>query len=135
MKKPSVVCLMGPTASGKSKLALKISLSTALPIVNVDSVQIYKGLSIGSAQPSTEDLKLAPHSLYAYVDKGKKCTAAQYISDVKELLRSKSQQKNWIFCGGSGFYLQALEKGMVPAPEISSDVIQPIDQLVEDQDW
>lgn len=134
MSSKKAILIVGPTASGKSQLALKISLNQPMPIVNVDSVQIYKGLKIGSAQPSNEDLKLAPHHLYAYVDKGKKYTAAEYLQDVRELLKHNNAD-HWIFCGGSGFYLQALEKGMYQAAPPSAEVKKQIEDLVEQKGW
>lgn len=111
MKKAALI--VGPTASGKSRLALECAVAAGLPIVNVDSIQMCKGLKIGAALPSSQDFKLADHHLYSYIEKGQQLTAAIYVGAVQALLQKQNFQK-LLFCGGSGFYLQALEKGMYP---------------------
>ena len=111
------IFVVGPTATGKSQLALEVAVARGLAIVNADSLQIYKGLRIGSALPSRDDMKLAPHHLYAYVDKGEKWTAAHYVRDVAALLGEQKFHRAVLFCGGSGFYIQALEKGMYEVAE------------------
>lgn len=97
---------------------------------------MYKGLKIGSALPAPQDLKLAPHFLYAFVEKGQQLTAAGYVEAVKKLLETKDfQEQNLLFCGGSGFYLQALEKGMYPVAKADKDLNQEIDDRIEREGW
>ncbi len=134
MKK--AVLVIGPTASGKSRLALELAVAGGGPIINVDSIQMYKGLKIGSALPPAQDLKLTPHFLYAFVEKGQQLTAAGYVEAVEKLLETKDfQSKNLLFCGGSGFYLQALEKGMYPVAKADKDLNQEIDTRIEHEGW
>lgn len=135
MNQKTVVFILGPTATGKSKLALRSALAAQIPIVNGDSVQVYKGLKIGSALPSREDMKLAPHHLYAYVDKGKTATAANYVDDVGDLLKEHKNQKQWILCGGSGFYVQALEKGMFPVSAADEETKEQVQKLIDERGW
>lgn len=133
MKK--IVLVLGPTASGKSSLALQIAQETLSPIVNADSIQIYKGLEIGSSAPSIQDRALVPHFLYGFVDKGTTFTAAHYLRAVRELFESEPQQQQWILCGGSGFYLQAILKGMVPISEASPEIKSTVEKFISEQGW
>ena len=135
MSLDKAVFILGPTASGKSNLALEVAVAQKLSIVNMDSLQIYKGLKIGSALPSREDMKLADHHLYAYVDKGEKWTAAQYVLDVKNLLKKEKSLHTPLFCGGSGFYIQALEKGMYEMPAMTDSIRHEVKTLIEDKGW
>lgn len=135
MSSKKVVFILGPTATGKSKLALRSSLVDQIPIVNGDSIQIYRGLKIGSAVPSREDLKLTPHHLYSYVDKGKVYTAAHYVADVDALLKQQKNQSRFILCGGSGFYIQALEKGMFPVNSAPPEIKKEANEMVLEKGW
>lgn len=132
MKKAALI--VGPTASGKSRLALECAVAAGLPIVNVDSIQMCKGLKIGAALPSSQDFKLADHHLYSYIEKGQQLTAAIYVGAVQALLQKQNFQK-LLFCGGSGFYLQALEKGMYPVSKATGLLNQQIDQRIADEGW
>ena len=134
MKKAALI--VGPTASGKSRLALECAVATQLPILNVDSIQMCKGLKIGAALPSSQDFKLADHFLYSFVEKGQQITAAIYVTAVQSLLQKKEfQQRSLLFCGGSGFYLQALEKGMYPVSKATAQITQQIDQRIAEEGW
>jgi tRNA dimethylallyltransferase len=128
------VLIVGPTASGKSRLALECAVATQIPILNVDSIQMCKGLKIGAALPSSQDFKLADHFLYSFVEKGQQITAAIYVNAVQSLLQKNDFQR-LLFCGGSGFYLQALEKGMYPVSKATAQITQQIDQRVVDEGW
>ncbi len=108
------VCfLLGPTGTGKSHLADLIAQSKYVPILNSDSLQVYKYLDIGTAKPSRENLQRHQYYLYGYIDIGEECTAGQYRKSAIECLShiEKASQMALIV-GGSGFYIQALEKGM-----------------------
>ncbi len=134
MKK--AVLVLGPTASGKSRLALELAIARQLPIINVDSIQMYKGLKIGSALPSSQDMKLAAHSLYAFVEKGEQITAADYVGAVKKLVQGRDfLHRDLIFCGGSGFYIQALVKGMFPVAKVNDEQNQRIEKRIADEGW
>ena len=104
--------MVGPTASGKSAWALQQAQKYNGVIVNCDSVQFYEGLKIGSAAPSDEDLKKVPHYLYSYVKAPEEMTAGNFIRDFYKLLDDKKIRGPIFVVGGTGFYIQALEKGM-----------------------
>jgi tRNA dimethylallyltransferase len=109
-----VTFVMGPTASGKSDFALTLAAERQGVIINCDSVQGYAHLQIGAAKPSPADLEKVPHYLYGHVQPPREYTAGKYCRDffvqVKEL---EIQGVEEIFVvGGTGFYFQAIEKGM-----------------------
>jgi tRNA dimethylallyltransferase len=134
-KAKRVVFILGPTATGKSKLALRSSLVDQIPIINGDSIQVFKGLKIGSATPGREDLKITPHYLYSHVEKGRSYTAANLVADVDTLLKQHKNEARWILCGGSGFYIQALEKGMFPVTAASPEVKSEAQAIIEEKGW
>ena len=127
-----VFFVMGPTASGKSAFALEAaanSLQEGVPaaIVNCDSIQIYQGLEIGSAQPTAHEKAKVPHYLYSYVAKGARRTTGDYVKDFYLLMKDLEKKFFEVYVvGGSGFYFQAIEKGMYNTgpsnPEIRAQV-------------
>ncbi len=118
--KPKFIFIVGPTATGKSSLAMQIAQKTQARIVNCDSVQVYRHLQIGSNQPTTEEKAKVPHDLYQYVSPPDETTAGHYQKDFFKLIESNPENQNWIVVGGTGFYFQALEKGqfeIAPIPQ------------------
>jgi tRNA dimethylallyltransferase len=108
-----VVFVVGPTASGKSDLALKLARDNQGAIINCDSVQLYKSLDIGSAKPSAADFASVPHYLFDVVNQGEEATAGRYQRDFFETMKRIENQYRYAFVvGGTGFYFQAIEKGM-----------------------
>jgi tRNA dimethylallyltransferase len=112
--------IMGPTASGKSALALEWAQKLDGYIVNADSMQVYRNFPILSAQPSTADLQQAPHHLYSIRDVTGPCSAAEWVRLVKDIIDTQSGVP--IIVGGTGFYLQALIHGLSPIPDIPKDI-------------
>ncbi len=110
------VFLVGPTACGKSALALELAEKFGGVILNADSVQVYRELLIGAASPSPEDLQRVPHVLFQTVSAPDRITAGDYSRlALKELEKLAKQNVPVVFItGGTGFYLMALEKGMLP---------------------
>lgn len=117
-----VIFVVGPTASGKSHLALQLAKKFKGSIVNIDSVQFYDGLIVGSAAPTEDEKKQAPHYLFSYVKAPEEMTAGQYIRDFYELIESGKVNSPIFVVGGTGFYIQALEKGMYDLPEVSEEI-------------
>lgn len=117
-----VVFVVGPTASGKSGWALQQAAKYGGSIINSDSVQFYKGLQVGSAAPSLSELKIAPHYLYSYVSAPHEMTAGQYIRDFYQLLDESKIKGPLFIVGGTGFYIQALEKGMYDVEPIGAEI-------------
>ncbi len=122
---PSIY-IVGPTGAGKSDLALTLAQKHHGVIINFDSVQFYKGLQIGSAAPTETEKKTVPHYLYSYVPAPKEMTAGEFLRDLKELLPEIKNNQPLFFVGGTGFYQQALEKGMYDVPEIALEIKQTI---------
>lgn len=127
--------IVGPTGTGKSLLALELALKLNTSIINADSVQVYKDLVIGAAQPSKADFKIVPHHLYGYLPAGTALTAAAYCKDVDVLIKGKLKGQPLLFCGGSGFYIQALEKGMFEVPTLSEEQKRNVEQKLEEWGW
>ena len=124
-----VVFVVGPTASGKSALALDWAEKFGGVILNADSVQIYQDLLIGSAAPSPEEKKRVPHFLFQEVAPPMRVTAGDFSRMAKaqlEVLAAGAKVPVVFVVGGTGFYLMALEKGMLPIdkadPQIQSKI-------------
>lgn len=133
-RRPRFLYILGPTATGKSDFAHSLARELNIPIINCDSVQVYKYLDIGTAKPSQEDRKQVPHYLYDYVEPPQTLTAADYIKDVAELFK-KNNFPRALFVGGSGFYVQALEKGLYPNAKASPVMKQEIEAWIKDEGY
>ncbi len=122
------IFVVGTTASGKSEWALDVAEEAKGCIFNCDSIQMYQQLEIGSAQPTEQDKARVPHHLFAYVPPPEEITAGKYRRDHMDLLEKTKQ--NVFVVGGTGFYFQALEKGMYSAPAASAEVQQQIEETL-----
>ncbi len=121
--KPPVALIAGPTASGKSALALRLAERTGGAIVNADSAQIYRDLPILAAAPSTEDRAGADHLLYGIRDGLDPCSAADWSALAKaEIARLHEDQRLPILVGGTGLYLRTLLDGIAPVPSIDPEI-------------
>lgn len=108
-----VIFIVGSTASGKSQLAFAWAQRLGGAIINCDSIQAYQGLDIGSAKPSKQERAQIPHFLFDHIPIGQISTAGQYQREFHLLLKSLEKQFPVVFVvGGTGFYFQAIEKGM-----------------------
>src|SRR6185503_3798252 len=102
-----IYAISGPTASGKTVLAVKLALEIGGEIVNFDSVQIYKGIEIATAKPTEEEKLGVPHHLIDYVDPNINYTAADWARDAAEKIREiETRGKAVVLVGGTGFYLR-----------------------------
>jgi tRNA dimethylallyltransferase len=113
------ILIAGPTASGKSALALRLAEETGGMIINTDSMQVYDVLNLLTARPGPDDLKLAPHYLYGHVLPSVAYSTGRWFTDVEEVLdRAELSEKPVIFVGGTGLYFRALLGGLSVMPEI-----------------
>ena len=129
-KKPLVIFVVGPTATGKSDFAVEAAESIGGEIINTDSIQVYESVEIGTAKPPKEFFARVPHHLYSYVKEGETSTAGEYRRHALEIVGASPEQ-TFFATGGSGFYVQAFEKGMYPVPEIPAIIRTKIDQDAE----
>jgi tRNA dimethylallyltransferase len=116
---PTAILIAGPTASGKSALALRLAKARNGVVINADSMQVYANLSLLTARPSSEDLEQAPHALYGFVAATDAYSVGRWLVDVAQAIdqaRARSQMP--IIVGGTGLYFLALLDGLSPVPEI-----------------
>ncbi len=114
-----LIVIFGPTASGKSKKAIDIALNHKSSIINLDSMQVYKDLSILTDRPTKADLSTCDHRLYGYLNGDESSTAASWLNDaVNEIKKCFSSKKLPILVGGTGMYLNALKFGLADIPDI-----------------
>ena len=119
---PALV-IAGPTASGKSGLALRLAAHLDGVVINADSMQVYAGLPILTAQPSPADQALAPHRLYGVLAPSEVCSAARGRDlAAAEMEAAWEQGKLPIIVGGTGLYIRSLMQGLSPIPEIPDEV-------------
>ena len=128
MQDNQVFVIFGPTASGKSDLAKKISTKLDSPIINFDSLQVYQQLRILSSRPSSQDEKLIDHRLYGIIDGKENCTVAKWLKLAKiEVETCWKEKRIPILVGGTGLYLKGLMQGISHIPDISDSTIKNTD--------
>jgi tRNA dimethylallyltransferase len=121
--RPPVALIAGPTASGKSSLALALAERTGGVIINADSAQLYRDLTVLSAAPSDEELSRVEHRLYGVLDGAEPCSAADWGAMARrEIEEVHAHDKVAILVGGTGLYLNTLINGIAPIPEIDAGV-------------
>lgn len=117
------VLIAGPTASGKSALALALAEATGGVVINTDSMQVYRDLRIITARPSPEEEARVPHRLYGYCDAAVNCSAGTWVADAAAVLaEARTAGRLPIFIGGTGLYFKALTRGLSAVPPIPSEV-------------
>jgi tRNA dimethylallyltransferase len=123
--KPKILVICGPTASGKSELALKLARMLDGEIVNADSLQVYRGMDIGTAKPTPEQRAEIPHNLIDVADPDQPFSAADFADAAGEAIRDISARgKRTIVVGGTGLYIRSLLKGLVDSPGDSTGDIR-----------
>jgi tRNA dimethylallyltransferase len=116
--RPEAILIAGPTASGKSALALEMALRTGGVIVNADSMQVYRGLRLLTARPGEAEMQQAEHRLYGHVAPDAPWSVASWLDAARaEFSKLRSQGRTAIFTGGTGLYFKALEDGISAIPE------------------
>ena len=129
-----LILLAGPTASGKSKLALKLAKRIKGAIINADSMQVYKEISVLTSRPSKKDIKQIKHHLYGFISVKKHFSAGQWLKLVKKKIKQIYLKKKIpIIVGGSGLYFNTITKGISAIPPIKkkdrNDTIKIYKQL------
>lgn len=136
MKKPTVICLMGPTASGKTGLACELVQALPLEIVSVDSAMIYRDMNIGTAKPDAETLARAPHRLIDIRDPLEPYSAADFCHDVhREIKEIIANGNRPLLVGGTMLYYRALQQGLSALPAADAEVRNAISQEADALGW
>ncbi|WP_336963362.1 tRNA (adenosine(37)-N6)-dimethylallyltransferase MiaA [Sphingobium aquiterrae] len=121
--RPPVALIAGPTASGKSALALAVAEATGGTVINADASQVYADLPILSAAPTPEEMARAPHRLFGHIDGSLACSAARWAADARaEIADAHAQGRLPILAGGTGLYIRTLLDGIAPVPEIDPEI-------------
>ncbi len=127
------LALIGPTASGKSDLAIRLALEHNAYILSLDSLALYKEIDIASAKPSKEELALVEHHGIDLITPDQEFSVGTYTDIYKSLKKScEEQEKNLIIVGGSSFYLRTLLQGLSPIPDFSEETKQTVQELLQD---
>tara|TARA_B100001063_G_scaffold217104_1_gene219300 strand:+ start:2368 stop:3285 length:918 start_codon:yes stop_codon:yes gene_type:complete len=135
-KSPTIICLIGPTAIGKTDLALKIASMFPIDIINVDSAQIYRGMDIGTAKPSKEILNKHPHFLIDVCNPEDTYSVGDFLFDASHQIK-KSLNKNRIplLVGGTMLYFHALINGIADLPKSDKKIRTDIEKEAEEIGW
>ena len=124
--------IAGPTASGKSALALELAQKTGGVVINTDSMQVYRDLRIITARPTPEEEARAPHRLYGHVDASVNFSAGAWVADAgKVLAEARAEKRLPIFIGGSGLYFKALTRGLSAVPPIPPETREAVRARLE----
>jgi len=123
MRRPGTILIAGPTASGKSALALAVAERHGGVIVNADSMQVYRDLRIITARPGVADEARVPHRLYGHVDAAENYSVGRWCQDARAVLEeAKSAGRVPILVGGTGLYFKALTQGLSVVPPTPPDI-------------
>jgi tRNA dimethylallyltransferase len=133
---PPAILLMGPTASGKTALALEIALHLPLEIVSVDSAQVYRGMDLGTAKPSLAERAAVPHHLIDVIDPDRSYSAAQFRADATRLMREiVGRGRVPLLAGGTMLYFKALREGLSELPQADAAVRAAIEAEAREKGW
>ncbi|MET4800210.1 tRNA (adenosine(37)-N6)-dimethylallyltransferase MiaA [Bradyrhizobium sp. LB11.1] len=126
------VLIAGPTASGKSALALELALSAGGIVINADSMQVYRDLRIITARPTQDEETRVPHRLYGHVDAAVNFSAGAWVTDAAKVLEeAKAEGRLPIFIGGTGLYFKALTAGLSVVPPIPAEIRENVRARLE----
>ncbi|WP_150125371.1 tRNA (adenosine(37)-N6)-dimethylallyltransferase MiaA [Sphingomonas sp. LM7] len=127
---PKVALIAGPTASGKSALALALAEKHRGTVINADSMQVYADLRILTARPTVDEESRVPHRLFGHIDGADSYSAARWAAEARAAITEAQQDSRLpILVGGTGLYLRTLLEGIAPVPEIDPDIRQQVRAL------
>ncbi len=133
---PPLICVMGPTASGKTELAIGLVESLPMEIISVDSVMIYRDMNIGSAKPDAETLARAPHRLIDILDPAEAYSAARFRDDaLAEMADISRHGRIPLLVGGTMLYFRALLGGLSPLPSADATVRARLEREAAERGW
>jgi tRNA dimethylallyltransferase len=133
---PPAIFLMGPTASGKTALAVELRKRFPVDLISVDSALVYRGMNIGTAKPDAETLQIAPHALIDIREPEDAYSAADFRADaLAEMSRITGQGRVPLLVGGTMLYFRALTRGLATLPSANAEVRQVIEEQALDDGW
>jgi tRNA dimethylallyltransferase len=133
---PPAILLMGPTASGKTAVAVQLATTLPCEIISVDSALVYKGMDIGTAKPDAATLARAPHHLINIIEPHESYSAARFRDDALALMREITERGNIpLLVGGTMLYFKSLVEGLNDLPEADSTVRLIIETMAEEEGW
>jgi tRNA dimethylallyltransferase len=133
---PPAVCLMGPTASGKSALAMQLCDHYPFEIVSVDSAQVYRGMDIGAAKPTAAEQAQVPHHLIDILDPAEAYSAAQFRADALRVMGDiTARGRIPLLVGGTMLYFKALRDGLAPMPPADPGLRRAIEMEAAERGW
>ncbi len=133
---PVIVALTGPTAVGKTEVALELAQTQPLDIISMDSAMVYRGLNIGSAKPSVATLEQFPHALVDIRDPAQPYSAADFVADADAAVaESLAAGRLPMLVGGTMLYLKAFREGLAPLPAADSDLRAQLRREAEASGW
>ncbi|MEH6499930.1 MAG: tRNA (adenosine(37)-N6)-dimethylallyltransferase MiaA [Pseudoalteromonas distincta] len=134
--KPPVICLMGPTAAGKTDLALYLAERLPCELVSVDSALVYRGMDIGTAKPDADTLARFPHHLVDILDPAEAYSAARFCADVQVLITDiHARGRIPLLVGGTMMYFKAFSEGIASMPAADPQVRAQIESIALEQGW
>lgn len=134
--KPNVIFVMGPTASGKTDLAMRLCDHLPCELISVDSAMIYRGMDIGTAKPTPEELSAYPHRLVDILDPAEAYSAAQFREDALKLIAEIQRQSRIpVLVGGTMLYFNALQQGLAKLPEADPELRARIEAEAAEKGW
>lgn len=135
-KTSPVICLMGPTASGKTDLAIELSKQLPCDLISVDSAMVYKNLDIGSAKPEPDILEKHPHQLINICEPGQVYSAAQFREDaILAIQKSHQQQRLPLLVGGTMLYFKILQQGIADLPSADPVIREKLVKQAQQYGW
>ena len=133
---PPAIFIMGPTASGKTALAMSLRQRFPVELISVDSALIYRGMDIGTAKPTAEELAQAPHRLIDIRDPAESYSAADFRADaLREMAAITAEGKIPLLVGGTMLYFKALLEGLSPLPAADPEVRAQIEKQAQELGW
>ena len=136
LKQPPVICLMGPTASGKTALAMELCDALPCDIISVDSALIYRDMDIGTAKPTIQELEKYPHRLINLRDASESYSAADFCQDaLAEIEKIRSSNRIPLLVGGTMMYFKSLIEGISPLPAADKNIRAAIEQEAAENGW
>ncbi len=135
-KRPDAIFLMGPTASGKTALAIELCQRLPVEVISVDSALIYRGMDIGTAKPNQDELSQAPHHLIDILDPSLPYSAADFRRDALNVMGEITARGNIpLLVGGTMLYFKALLEGLSPLPSADQAIREEIENIAREQGW